>query len=86
MRSALSAGATGLVIGRHRSASFTPAALKAAAGAAEYLPVAVVAGVPAALATLTGSRRLDRRRRRRGRHAVVGPGHRLRAARPGARS
>ena len=55
MRSALSAGATGLVIGRHRSASFSPAALKAAAGAAEYLPVAVVPGVPAALAALTAA-------------------------------
>jgi 23S rRNA (guanosine2251-2'-O)-methyltransferase len=53
MRSALAAGATGLVTGRHRSAHLTPAALKAAAGAAEYLPVAVVPGVPAALATLT---------------------------------
>ena len=55
MRSALSAGATGLVIGRHRSAHLTPAALKAAAGAAEYLPVAVVPGVPAALAALSGA-------------------------------
>lgn len=52
MRSALCAGATGLVIGRHRSARLTPAALKAAAGAAEYLPVASVAGIPAALADL----------------------------------
>lgn len=52
MRSALCAGATGLVLGRHRSASLTPAALKAAAGAAEYLPLCVVAGIPAALARL----------------------------------
>lgn len=52
MRSALCAGATGLVLGRHRSAPLSPAALKAAAGAVEYLPVATVAGVPAALATL----------------------------------
>jgi 23S rRNA (guanosine2251-2'-O)-methyltransferase len=55
MRSALAAGATGLVIGRHRSASLSPAALKAAAGAAEYLPVALAPGVPAALATLTAA-------------------------------
>jgi 23S rRNA (guanosine2251-2'-O)-methyltransferase len=55
MRSALSAGATGLVTRRHRSAHLTPAALKAAAGAAEYLPMAVVPGVPAALATLAGA-------------------------------
>jgi 23S rRNA (guanosine2251-2'-O)-methyltransferase len=53
MRSAVSAGATGLVTRRHRSAPLSPAALKAAAGAAEYLPVAVVPGVPAALAALT---------------------------------
>ncbi len=52
MRSALCAGATGVVIGRHRSAGLGPAATKAAAGAAEWLAVATVAGVPAALAEL----------------------------------
>ena len=52
MRSALSAGATGLVVGRHRSGHLTPAAVKAAAGAVEYLPVATVAGIPAALAAM----------------------------------
>jgi 23S rRNA (guanosine2251-2'-O)-methyltransferase len=52
MRTALCAGATGIVIGRHRSASLTPAAVKAAAGAVEHLPVATVAGVPAALMSL----------------------------------
>ena len=55
MRSALCAGATGLVVGRHRSASLTPAAVKAAAGAVEYLPVAAVAGVAAALSELTAA-------------------------------
>jgi len=55
MRSAVSAGATGLVIGRHRSAKLTPAALKAAAGAVEYLPIATVAGIPAALAALAAA-------------------------------
>ena len=55
MRSALCAGATGLVIARHRSAALTPAAVKSAAGAAEHLPVAVVGGVPAALSTLSGA-------------------------------
>jgi 23S rRNA (guanosine2251-2'-O)-methyltransferase len=55
MRSALAAGATGLVTGRHRSAHLTPAALKAAAGAAEYLPVATVPGIPAALASLSAA-------------------------------
>ena len=52
MRSALCAGATGIVLGRHRSASLTPSAVKAAAGAVEHLPFAPVAGVPAALRTL----------------------------------
>lgn len=49
MRSALSAGATGLVIGRHRAAGIGPVVTKAAAGAAEWLPVATVPGIPAAL-------------------------------------
>ena len=53
MRSALSAGATGVVLGRHRSAHLTPSAMKAAAGAAEHLPIAVVAGIPAALRAMT---------------------------------
>jgi len=52
MRSALCSGAAGLVIPRHRSAPLSAAALKAAAGAAEYLPVAVVAGVPSVLLAL----------------------------------
>jgi 23S rRNA (guanosine2251-2'-O)-methyltransferase len=55
MRTAVGAGATGLVIGRHRSARLTPAALKAAAGAAEYLPCALVAGIPAALTELAAA-------------------------------
>jgi 23S rRNA (guanosine2251-2'-O)-methyltransferase len=53
MRSALCAGATGLVLGRHRSARLTPAAVKAAAGAVEHLPVATVAGIPASLSNLS---------------------------------
>jgi 23S rRNA (guanosine2251-2'-O)-methyltransferase len=53
MRSGLGAGATGLVIGRHRAARLTPTAVKAAAGAAEYLAVARVPGIPAALAGLS---------------------------------
>jgi 23S rRNA (guanosine2251-2'-O)-methyltransferase len=52
MRSALCAGATGLVTGRRRSAPLSPSALKAAAGAAEYLPLALVPGIPAALSAL----------------------------------
>jgi 23S rRNA (guanosine2251-2'-O)-methyltransferase len=53
MRSGLCAGATGLVIGRHRAARLTPTAVKAAAGAAEHLRIARVPGIPAALASLS---------------------------------
>jgi 23S rRNA (guanosine2251-2'-O)-methyltransferase len=52
LRSAVGAGATGAVIARHRAGRLGPAALKAAAGAVEYLPIALVAGIPAALADL----------------------------------
>jgi 23S rRNA (guanosine2251-2'-O)-methyltransferase len=44
-RTALAAGAGGLVVPRHRSAHVTPAAVKASAGALEYLPVAQVTNV-----------------------------------------
>jgi 23S rRNA (guanosine2251-2'-O)-methyltransferase len=49
IRSAETAGATGVVLPRHRSAHVTPVVTKAAAGAIEYLPIAVVGGIPAAL-------------------------------------
>jgi 23S rRNA (guanosine2251-2'-O)-methyltransferase len=55
MRSAVGSGATGLVVGRHRSAHLSPTAVKAAAGAVEHLPVALVSGVPAALAELAAA-------------------------------
>ncbi len=44
-RSALAAGAGGLVVPRHRAAHVTPAAVKASAGTLELLPVAIVANV-----------------------------------------
>jgi 23S rRNA (guanosine2251-2'-O)-methyltransferase len=50
LRSAEAAGITGAVLPRHRSAHITPAAAKAAAGAIEYVPIALVGGLPAALA------------------------------------
>jgi 23S rRNA (guanosine2251-2'-O)-methyltransferase len=49
MRVAETAGATGIVLPRHRSARITPTVAKAAAGAIEYLPIALVSGIPAAL-------------------------------------
>jgi 23S rRNA (guanosine2251-2'-O)-methyltransferase len=52
LRTAEAAGVTGVVLPRHRSVRVTPAVTKAAAGAVEWLPIAVVAGIPAALADL----------------------------------
>jgi len=51
-RSAEGAGVTGVVLPRHRSAHVTPAVTKAAAGAVEHLPIALVSGLPAALLRL----------------------------------
>jgi 23S rRNA (guanosine2251-2'-O)-methyltransferase len=49
MRSAETAGATGVLLPRHRSAKITPVVAKAAAGAIEHLPIALVGGIPNAL-------------------------------------
>jgi 23S rRNA (guanosine2251-2'-O)-methyltransferase len=49
MRTAEAAGATGIVVPRHRAARITPAVTKAAAGAIEHLPIASVSGIPSAL-------------------------------------
>ena len=46
LRTAETAGVTGLVMPRHRAARLGPTALKAAAGAVEYLPIASVGGIP----------------------------------------
>ena len=53
LRSAECAGVTGVVLPRHRSAHLSPTAAKVAAGAIEYLPMALVAGVPTALQRLS---------------------------------
>ena len=52
LRTAEVAGATGAVLPRHRAAHVSPAAAKAAAGAIEHLPLALVAGTAAAAAQL----------------------------------
>ena len=52
LRSAACAGVTGVVLPRHRAVHVTPTATKAAAGAIEYVRIAVVPGLPAALASL----------------------------------
>lgn len=51
-RSATAAGMTGLVVAARRSAPLGATAFKAAAGALERLPVAVVSAIPAALERL----------------------------------
>lgn len=53
MRVAECAGASGVVLPRHRSSHITPSAAKAAAGAVERLRIALVAGVPSALTSLS---------------------------------
>jgi 23S rRNA (guanosine2251-2'-O)-methyltransferase len=52
LRSAEGAGVTGVVLPRHRAVHVTPTVTKAAAGAVEYLPMALAPGLPAALARL----------------------------------
>ena len=49
LRTAEVAGATGAVLPRHGSALLGPAAVKAAAGAVEHLPIALVGGAAGAL-------------------------------------
>jgi 23S rRNA (guanosine2251-2'-O)-methyltransferase len=55
LRSAVSAGATGAVLARHRSVHVTAVVAKAAAGAIEYLPIALVSGVGSALVDLAAA-------------------------------
>jgi 23S rRNA (guanosine2251-2'-O)-methyltransferase len=52
LRSALCAGVTGALLPRHRAATVTPAATKAAAGAIEHLPLHLVGGLPSTLGEL----------------------------------
>lgn len=52
LRSAECAGATGVVLARHHAVHVTPTVAKAAAGAIEHVPIAVVPGIPGALSTL----------------------------------
>jgi 23S rRNA (guanosine2251-2'-O)-methyltransferase len=49
LRTAEAAGATGAIVTRHRGTVLTPAAVKAAAGAVERVPIALVGGAPGAL-------------------------------------
>ena len=49
LRSAECAGVTGVVLPLHRAVHVTPTVTKAAAGAVEYLPMALVGGLPTAI-------------------------------------
>lgn len=51
-RTAEGAGVTGIILPRHRAARVGATVSKTAAGAVEHVPVAMVAGVPAALGAL----------------------------------
>jgi 23S rRNA (guanosine2251-2'-O)-methyltransferase len=53
LRSAECAGVSGVVLPRHRSVHLSPTVTKVAAGAIEYLPMALVAGIPAVLQRLS---------------------------------
>jgi 23S rRNA (guanosine2251-2'-O)-methyltransferase len=52
LRSCEGAGVDGVVVPRHRAVHITPTVAKAAAGAVEHVAVAVVPGLPAALARM----------------------------------
>jgi len=52
VRSCEGAGVQGLLVPRHRAVHVTPTVAKAAAGAVEYLPIALVPGLPATIARL----------------------------------
>lgn len=52
LRTAECAGITGVVLPKHRAVHITPTAAKNAAGAIEHLPMALVGGVPRAIARM----------------------------------
>ncbi len=50
LRSAEVAGADGAILPEHRSAPLSPSAVKASSGASELMPIALVSGMPSAIA------------------------------------
>ncbi len=52
LRTAECAGVTGVVMPKHRAVHITPTAAKNAAGAIEHLPMALVGGIPRAIARM----------------------------------
>lgn len=55
LRTAECTGVTGIVLPRHRSVHISPTVTKAAAGAVEHLPMALVGGIPTALTNLSNA-------------------------------
>jgi 23S rRNA (guanosine2251-2'-O)-methyltransferase len=55
LRNCEGAGVDGVIVPRHRAVHVTPTVAKAAAGAIEHVPIAVVPGIPAALARMKES-------------------------------
>ncbi len=53
LRTAECAGVTGVILPRHRSVHISPTVTKAAAGAVEHLPMALVGGIPSAISQLS---------------------------------
>ena len=53
IRTAECAGVTGVVLPRHRAVHVTPTVTKAAAGAVEHVPMALVGGLPAAISRMS---------------------------------
>jgi 23S rRNA (guanosine2251-2'-O)-methyltransferase len=53
IRSCEGAGVSGMLLPRHRSVHVTPTVAKASAGAVEYVPIALVPGLPGALKQLS---------------------------------
>lgn len=55
LRIAECAGVTGVIVPRHRAVHVTPTVTKAAAGAIEHLPMALVGGLPTAIGDLSAA-------------------------------
>jgi 23S rRNA (guanosine2251-2'-O)-methyltransferase len=56
LRSAEVAGADGAILPEHRSAPLSPSAVKASSGASELMPIALVSGMPSAVAEVKRAR------------------------------
>ncbi len=56
IRNCDAAGVTGLLLPRHRAVHITPTVSKASAGAIEYVPMALIPGLPATLSQLKDNR------------------------------